>query len=73
MFLGRQNHPAKPEGSQFLDWGPEKPDFRILKLPFGMYCSVIQLCLILCDPHGLQHVRLPCPLLSPRVCSNSCH
>ena len=21
-------------------------------------------------PHGLQHVRLPCPLLSPRVCSN---
>ena len=23
-------------------------------------------------PHGLQHTRLPCPLLSPRVCSNSC-
>ena len=23
-------------------------------------------------PHGLQHARLPCPLLSPRVCSNSC-
>ena len=23
-------------------------------------------------PHGLQHVRLPCPYLSPRVCSNSC-
>ena len=22
--------------------------------------------------HGLQHVRLPCPSLSPRVCSNSC-
>ena len=22
--------------------------------------------------HGLQHVRLPCPLLSPGVCSNSC-
>ena len=21
---------------------------------------------------GLQHTRLPCPLLSPRVCSNSC-
>ena len=21
---------------------------------------------------GLQHARLPCPLLSPRVCSNSC-
>ena len=22
--------------------------------------------------HGLQHSRLPCPLPSPRVCSNSC-
>ena len=22
-------------------------------------------------PHGLQHVRLPCPLPSPRACSNS--
>ena len=23
-------------------------------------------------PHGLQHARLPCPPLFPRVCSNSC-
>ena len=23
-------------------------------------------------PHGLQLARLPCPSLSPRVCSNSC-
>ena len=23
-------------------------------------------------PHGLQHARLPCTLLFPRVCSNSC-
>ena len=22
------------------------------------------------QPHGLQHTRLPCPSLSPRVCSN---
>ena len=22
--------------------------------------------------HGLQHTRVPCPSLSPRVCSNSC-
>ena len=34
-------------------------------------CSVAKLCLTLCDLHGLQHIRLPCPLLSPRVCSNS--
>ena len=24
------------------------------------------------QPHGLQHDKLACPLLSPRVCSNSC-
>ena len=24
------------------------------------------------QPHGLQHARLPCPLLSPGVCSKSC-
>ena len=23
-------------------------------------------------PHGLQHARLPCPLLAPGVCSGSC-
>ena len=23
-------------------------------------------------PHGLYHARLPCPLLSPRICSNVC-
>ena len=23
-------------------------------------------------PHGLQHTRLPCPSLSPRVCTDSC-
>ena len=25
------------------------------------------------QPHGLQHVRLPCPSPSSRTCSNSCH
>ena len=24
------------------------------------------------QPHGLQHARLPCPSLSPEVCTNSC-
>ena len=23
-------------------------------------------------PHGLQHTRLPCPLPTPKACSNSC-
>ena len=34
-------------------------------------CSVTQSCLTL-RPHGLQHPRLPCPSLSPGICSNSC-
>ena len=32
-------------------------------------------CLVMSNslrPHRLQHARLPCPSLSPRVCSNSC-
>ena len=33
-------------------------------------CSVAKLCPTLW-PHGLQHTRLPSPLLSPGVCSNS--
>ena len=34
-------------------------------------CSVAQLCLTLCDSHGLQHARLPCRSPSPGACSNS--
>ena len=34
-------------------------------------CSVAQSCPTLL-PHGLQHVRLPCPSPSPTVCSSSC-
>ena len=35
-------------------------------------CSILKSCPTLCDPHGLWHASLPCPSLSPRVCSNSC-
>ena len=35
-------------------------------------CSVTKSCLAFCEPHGLQHARLPCLSLSARVCSNSC-
>ena len=34
-------------------------------------CLVTQSCQTL-RPHGPQYARLPCPSLSPRVCSNSC-
>ena len=34
-------------------------------------CSIAHLCLTLW-PHELQHAKLPCPSLSPGICSNSC-
>ena len=34
-------------------------------------CFIAKLCLSL-RPHGLQHIRLPCPSPSPRACSKSC-
>ena len=36
------------------------------------FSSVTQSCLTLCDPHGLQHTRPPCPSPTPEVYSNSC-
>ena len=35
-------------------------------------CSVTQSCPTLCDPHGLQHARLPCLSPSLKACSSSC-
>ena len=40
------------------------------RVEFLGHCS-LKSCLTLW-PHGLQHAGLPCPPLSPRVCSNSC-
>ena len=34
--------------------------------------SVAQVCPTFCDPHGLQHTRLPCPSPSPGSYSNPC-
>ena len=46
-------------------------DANILQ-PITCYCcSIAKSCPTL-RPHGLQHLRFPCPSLSPRVCSNSC-
>ena len=38
-------------------------------LPLPSCCWVTKSCQTL-QPHWLQHIRLPCPSLSPRVCSN---
>ena len=35
-------------------------------------CSITKVVFDSLQPHGLQHASLPCPSLSPRVCSHSC-
>ena len=48
---------------------------RVVSVPWPLQfccCSVAKSRLTLCDPHGLQRPRLPCPSLSPGLCSNSC-
>ena len=40
-----------------------------------IHCCCLFSCSVMSDslqPHGLQHTRLSCPSLSPRVCSISC-
>ena len=37
----------------------------------GCCWSITKSCVILCDPLGLQHIRLHCPLPPPRVCPSS--
>ena len=44
----------------------------ILKSTIYCCCSVTKVVSNSLRSHGLQHPRLPCPSLSPRVCSNSC-
>ena len=45
--------------------------YCVNSLNLCIFCSDAKLCLTL-RPHGLQHTRLPCPSLSPGLCSNSC-
>ena len=39
---------------------------------FFFLCGSVEKSCLTLWPHGLQHARLPCPSLSPRVYSNSC-
>ena len=55
-------------------WPPAAKSFCFPSLPgYSVFypgcCSFVSHSL---QPHGLQHTRLPCPSLSPGVCSNSC-
>ena len=56
----------------FLAWSTE--GLWSIHSTMGFCCCylVTKMCLIVLQPHGLQHTRLPCPLPTPRACSNSC-
>ena len=56
-------------------WTDLSPNWRRVRLGTEISCRwglVPQSCPALCDPQGLQHPRLPCPSLTPRVWSTSC-
>ena len=60
--------------ARVLEWGAIAFSHLIVWMhcnPVCCCCSVVQSYLTLWS-HGLQHNRLPCPSLSPGVCSNSC-
>ena len=44
---------------------------KLVRALFTFFSSVAQLCLTLCNPHGLQHARPPWPS-TPRACLNPC-
>ena len=51
------------------DQNSDPKENRVLQLWAGNCCSVMSDSL---QPHGLQHLRLPCPSPSLGACSNSC-
>ena len=46
--------------------------FILLISEYSLCCSSVAQSCATVGLHGLQHTRLPCPLLSLGVCSNSC-
>ena len=54
---------------------PPKKFFYEFRKAARSYSSVQFSCSVMSNsllPYGLQHTRLPCPLPTPRACSNSC-
>ena len=66
-------HPDKPASDpSFTQWAKclRRMTAQSLALLVSLFsCSVVSDSL---QPQGLRHARLPCPSLSPGVCSDSC-
>ena len=62
----------------FIDYTPVKVIIKCWL--YSLHCALYLLLLLFhrwvvsdtLGPRGLQHTRLLCPLLTPRICSNSC-
>ena len=74
-FISQSNQDQWEVGGALFHGVNQKPgpllSGCIISFSDGCCYSVAQSCLTLCG-HGLQHARLPCPSLTPGVCSNSC-
>ena len=65
---------GQKEDKTYIYWCPWTQKYKAWRREINpplSFSSVAQSCPTL-GPHGLQHARLPCPLPSPGVCSNSC-
>ena len=64
------------KGAQAIQWRkdtfPKKKKMMLEQLDIQCCCCSVAKLYLALQPHGLQHAKLPCPSLSPRVCSNSC-
>ena len=67
-----QHFPFLTQGSQECLLQSGKEAGNILRKDFGGGVQSLSLMSNSLQPHGLQHARLLCPSLSPRVSSNSC-
>ena len=63
---------CEPHGSREKEWTMTLTWVMWEKMVYCGCCWITKSSPTLCDPHRLQHARLPCPSLSLRVCSNSC-
>ena len=61
------NHLALP-----FPYSPKVCSLHLYLLLSCQFSSVTQSCRTLCDPHGLQHTRPPCPSPTPRAYPGSC-
>ena len=59
------SHPLPPPSSPALSLSQHQGLFHLLLFSRSVMSDSLR-------PHGLQHVRLPCPSPSPGACSKSC-